>query len=856
MKAAIELFRTFHYNYTNFPHLHFLIIGIFVLFSVSIVLESNLVVHDTVYGVNDTTTNKINLSSDETQLILLNLERINVQIDLAVQNLKNNNTEGAFYHAYIPHSVTYPIIKKVLEKVNAPTSIELEAHLTDLPILINSKSSNESTFSTGVFSSVNIDSSLNQIQGNIENLTNALLANRVNGNNPSSLLPALTNNDVLILQTSLLLLDDSFQSYIKSNASNSESSMTPLTQVDYENSLGLVGSSEKLLLSIDSLDAHTISESRLYYEEIKDAITERQDGKVISNLINSVKSNYDSILPNNSFSSNTTNENGKYFKNINSLMSKTIESISIGNYLQADDYATEAYLDNYEYLEAPIEQLNATLKNDLELDLRENLIGKIDARASLSEISLFVNETIMPQLLVAESLLKDHSSPTIEMNTNTPPLNHQLANKSSTFTSSIANIDSLKEGFGIYTGERNVMGDVDDSQKQTVRKNVDEIRLGLTEVLTLYKEQSYDESTSKAREVYLDSYENIEIPLRPINPDFTLDMEIKFAELRNLLQQQQPYESVEKKVIEIRNGLDESERLVTGTGIIAPTIAFSSSISIIFREGLESALIIGAMLTYLEASRNERFKKHIYFGILLAIGSTVIIWIVADHMIQISGASRELIEGVAGISAVAVLFWVSFWVLNKIETKKWIEFVKSKVWQATTTGSVMVFVMLSFFTIFREGFETVLFYQSMFSYAKYMESYVIAGLVLGLGIVILVAFIIKRLGKRLPLRVLFGLTMGIGAYMSVAFIGNAVRSFQEADYVHTTPMIGIIPRLDINIASMTGIHPTLESFVAQLVLLGVYAVGSTYVLILQPRKKKKIELARKSIADRYDRKQN
>jgi high-affinity iron transporter len=512
-------------------------------------------------------------------------------------------------------------------------------------------------------------------------------------------------------------------------------------------------------------------------------------------------------------------------------------------------------LDNYEYLEAPIEQVNATLKNDLEIDLRENLIGKIDARASLSEISLFVNNTIMPQLLVAESLLKDHSSTTIELNINTPSVNPQLTNRSSTnFTSSIANIDSLKEGFGIYTGERKVMGDVADSQKQTVRNNVDEIRLGLTEVLTLYKEQSYDESTSKAREVYLDSYENIEIPLRPINPDFTLDMEIKFAELRNMLQQKEPYETVEKKVIEIRNGLDESERLVTGTGIIAPTIAFSSSISIIFREGLESALIIGAMLTYLEASRNERFKKHIYFGILIAIGATVIIWIVADHMIQISGASRELIEGVAGISAVAVLFWVSFWVLNKIETKKWIEFVKSKVWQATTTGSVMVFVMLSFFTIFREGFETVLFYQSMFSYAKYMESYVIAGLILGLGIVIFVAFIIKRLGKRLPLRVLFGLTMGIGAYMSVAFIGNAVRSFQEADYIHTTPMIGIIPRLDINIASMTGIHPTLESFVAQLVLLGVYAVGSTYVLILQPRKKKKIELARKSMADRYDRK--
>ncbi len=133
-------------------------------------------------------------------------------------------------------------------------------------------------------------------------------------------------------------------------------------------------------------------------------------------------------------------------------------------------------------------------------------------------------------------------------------------------------------------------------------------------------------------------------------------MEIKFAELRNMLQQKEPYEKVEKKIIEIRNGLDESERLVSGTGVIAPTIAFSSSISIIFREGLESALIIGAMLTYLEASRNEKFKKHIYFGIILAIGATAIIWVIADHLIQISGVNRELIEGIAGISAVAVSF--------------------------------------------------------------------------------------------------------------------------------------------------------------------------------------------------------
>jgi high-affinity iron transporter len=289
--------------------------------------------------------------------------------------------------------------------------------------------------------------------------------------------------------------------------------------------------------------------------------------------------------------------------------------------------------------------------------------------------------------------------------------------------------------------------------------------------------------------------------------------------------------------------------LVSGTGILAPAIAFSTSFSIIFREGLESALIVGAILTYLEASRNAKFKKHVYYGIVIAIGATAVTWFIAQFIIEISGASRELIEAIAGVSAVAILFWVSFWVLNKIETKRWIEFVKAKVWKATTTGSIMIFVMLSFFTVYREGFETVLFYQAMLSYAKYMEWYVVAGFVLGLAVIVTTAIMVRKLGRRLPLRVLFALTMGIGAYMSIAFMGNAIREFQELGYISTTPLIGIVPRLDINMATMTGIHPTLESIIAQVILLAVYVVGSLYILILKPRRQRRIEEARKSRHD-------
>src|SRR3989338_11313832 len=168
------------------------------------------------------------------------------------------------------------------------------------------------------------------------------------------------------------------------------------------------------------------------------------------------------------------------------------------------------------------------------------------------------------------------------------------------------------------------------------------------------------------------------------------------------------------------------------------------------------------------------------------------------------------------------------------------EFVKAKVWQATATGSVMVFVMLAFFTVYREGFETVLFYQAMSGFAKYMEIYVGLGFVVGMISLLGLYFVMRKLGRKLHLRALFGLTMGVGAYLSIAFLGNAIRELQIIDIVSYTGLIGIIPRLDINLAMMTGIYPTFETIIAQIVLLTVYLVASSYILIMRPRKENQL----------------
>ncbi len=577
--------------------------------------------------------------------------------------------------------------------------------------------------------------------------------------------------------------------------------------------------------------------------DLRNSLLSKSDIQSINVLIRAIQTN----LAENGSISQTNVSLLPYFANIKNLLSNINVALrNNSDYSSAEKYATSAYLDNFEYVEAPLEKVDPKLMHNLEIMMREQLLESLK-KGQQSEATVLLNN-ITTNLSTAANLLNINY---VNLETNNK-LGYSIPLKGNTQLNNLSDIKELSKGFGSYSGIKKGFGESSDSEKTGVRLDIDNIRIKLVELLQKYKEGKTDEAFVSARSAYLDSYEAIETPLRPINPDFTLDMEIKFAELRNLIQQHQPYPKIEAKVVEIRAGLDESERLVTGTGTLAPSLAFSTSFSIIFREGLESALIIGAILTYLEASRNLHYKKHVYLGIVISVIATVITWFIAQFVIDITGARKELIEAIAGISAVAVLFWVSFWILNKVETKKWIEFVKAKVWQATTTGSVMVFSMLSFFTVYREGFETVLFYQAMLSFAKNMETFVFLGLALGLVVILSVVFIIRKLGKKLPLRVLFGLTMGIGAYMSIAFIGNAVREFQEIGYISTTHLFGIIPRLEINLATMTGIHPTLETTIAQIILLSVYVVGSLYILIMQPRRKKLAATSRKSMANLKD----
>ena len=511
-------------------------------------------------------------------------------------------------------------------------------------------------------------------------------------------------------------------------------------------------------------------------------------------------------------------DSSSYYVVIKELYAELMIALDEGDYKKAEQLGIEAYLENFEYLEPEIEVADAELLYPLEWDMREELRTMIKNYEDPDVIKSFLTDSIIPRLDTAEAKVADLRASGVV-------IAEVFANK-----------------------ETKPMGSASEGEKQNVRDEIDVIREQLMATEIFYELGDTQAAYASARSAYLDSYEYVEIPLRAIAPDFTFEVEYQFATLRNQINDGAPIEDISTTIISLERSLDESERLVSGTGTIAPMIAFISSFSIIFREGLEAVLILGAIITYLEASRNHKFKKYVHYGIGLAIGATAVTWVIASYIIEISGANRELIEAIAALSATAVLFYVSFWILNKIEHKRWMEFVKAKVFQASAAGGTSVFIMLSFFTVYREGFETVLFYQAMFSFAKYMEFYVGLGFILGIVSLLGIYFGFRKLGKRLPLRALFGLTMGIGAYLSIAFLGNAIREFQVLDFIPYTSMLGTIPRLDINVATMTGIYPTLETTVGQIVLLAVYLVASLYVLVLRPKRQKALASMRKSRA--------
>ena len=356
----------------------------------------------------------------------------------------------------------------------------------------------------------------------------------------------------------------------------------------------------------------------------------------------------------------------------------------------------------------------------------------------------------------------------------------------------------------------------------------------LTDSLKLYQAGNTQESYEKALDSYLLGFEQVEPDLFVKNRKFTAEMEANFGDYRNAVKSGKKIDEVEILNAKLQ------ENLVSAAGILesessSKFISFLNSFAIMVREGLEAILIIAAIIAFLNATGSRKSIKYIHYGWIAAIGAGILTWFLAKTVISISGAQREIIEGITALTAAAVLFYVSYWLITKIEVKKWKEYIQGKVENAVSRNSVIALASVSFFAVYREAFETVLFYQALWYQAENSHSAVIWGIVAGAAVLVVLFYVIFKLALRIPIKYFFTITSIFLYFLAFILLGKGIKELQEAGVINTTP-VEFLPYIDA-----IGFYPTLETSVPQAILVLAF-IFATFWLGYVRREREKKEL--------------
>ena len=246
---------------------------------------------------------------------------------------------------------------------------------------------------------------------------------------------------------------------------------------------------------------------------------------------------------------------------------------------------------------------------------------------------------------------------------------------------------------------------------------------------------------------------------------------------------------------------------------------FLASLLIIVREGFEAILIVGAIIAYLVKSGNKKSTRPVYGGSLAALGASVIMAYILNRLAgAATGQNQEIVEGVTMLLAVAVLFYVSNWMVSKSEAEAWNKYIEGKVQSGIKSGSVFSLAFAAFLAVFREGAEVILFYQALLANTKLFYNMVWAGLAAGAVLLVGVYLAIRFLSLRIPLKPFFLGTSILLFAMSIAFTGNGIKELQEGN------LIGVSPVPWVHSIDLLGIFPTLETLIPQLALLVITVI--------------------------------
>ncbi|MEK6606433.1 MAG: FTR1 family protein [Myxococcota bacterium] len=337
-----------------------------------------------------------------------------------------------------------------------------------------------------------------------------------------------------------------------------------------------------------------------------------------------------------------------------------------------------------------------------------------------------------------------------------------------------------------------------------------------------------DEARRLAIDAYLLGFESAELRLRARDPALVAEAERAFLALRGALDTRAPPGVIAARLDALERVLDRADAALASR---APrgAYAFFASLVILLREGLEAALLVAALLAVLRRAGRADLGKLVHAGWLAALAAGALTWWLSSIVIGRIAARRELIEGAVSLLAAAVLFYVSFWLLGKADAARWMRYLRTQVEASLARRSVAVLFGLAFLAVYREAFETVLFYRALLAEAGADRAAILGGAAAGGAAVIAFAWVVFRAGARLPFGAIFGGSGLLLCLLAIAFAGAGLKELRGAGVLSPRPIAG-----GPEVAWM-GLHPDVVGLVVQGAMLASLVIAGAVTLARRAR---------------------
>jgi high-affinity iron transporter len=341
-------------------------------------------------------------------------------------------------------------------------------------------------------------------------------------------------------------------------------------------------------------------------------------------------------------------------------------------------------------------------------------------------------------------------------------------------------------------------------------------RAKLAQSLAAYEAGDRGGAKELALAAYLDGFEPVEPMLSARDPALMARVETAMGELRGAIASGRDPAEVRARVATLDGLIGDTERaLAPEEGSAAST--FLGAFTILLREGLEALLIVVAMLAFLRKADRAEMVRPVHLGWIGALAAGTATWWAATNLVAISGASRELTEGFGSLFAAVILLFVGIWMHGKAQADEWQRYIREKVGHALSRKSGWFLFMLAFVAVYREVFETILFFAALSSEGR--TAALVGGAAAGLAALALIAVLMLRFSRKLPIAQFFSYSSALIAVLAVVLAGKGVAALQEAGLLGVTPLAHW-PRI-----SLLGLYPTLQGVAAQAATLAVLLAG-------------------------------